>query len=86
MTEDQKIIYQKIDELLWSEWDPIGVNYVEDARDEYQSYTPKIFDLKINNAGKNIIAMSLYKIETDNIGLGGNMFRCQEIADKIVSL
>ena len=33
-------LYKRIDEILWEDWDPIGVNDVEEARDEYQSYLP----------------------------------------------
>lgn len=86
MTENEKIIYRRIDELLWSNWDPIGINDTPEARNEYQSYLPEIFALKINNAGRDKIANSLYKIETNNMGLDGNIIYCQEIADKILSL
>lgn len=36
MTEEQILIYKRIDEILWFDWDPIGVNQIEEARDEYQ--------------------------------------------------
>jgi len=32
------LIYRKIDEILWFDWDPIGISDVDDARDEYESY------------------------------------------------
>ena len=34
MTSEQKQLYKKIDEILWKEWDPIGVNDIDDVRDE----------------------------------------------------
>jgi len=86
MTENEKIIYSRIDELLWSDWDPIGVNNTPEARDEYQSYISEIFTLKVNDAGRDKIAMCLYNFETINMGLGGNIIYCQEIADKILNL
>jgi hypothetical protein len=86
MTSNQKEIYNLLDELLWKEWDPIGVNDIEDVRDEYQSYTPAIFSFKINGADKVKIGEYLYKIETINMGLQGNKFRCEEIAQKIIDL
>ncbi len=52
MSLEHKRLYKFIDELLWSEWDPIGVNEFEEARDEYQSYTHQVFGLKINMADK----------------------------------
>jgi len=86
MTNEEKPIYKRIDEILWFDWDPIGVNDTEQARDEYQSYIPRIFSLKINGGDKETIAQHLYKIETDNMGLGGNINNCRIIADKIVNV
>ena len=82
MTIDQKILYKKIDEILWFEWDPIGVNVYEEARDEHDSYLPQIFSLKIHGANKGTIAALLFKIETETMGLVGNIEHCREIAGK----
>ncbi|SEL09113.1 hypothetical protein [Parapedobacter koreensis] len=86
MTIEQKILYQKIDEILWTEWDPIGVNVYEEARDEYHSYVPQIFSLKIHGADAEVIASTLFKIETGRMGLLGDIEHCREIAGKIVGL
>ena len=79
-----KKIYELIDEILWKDWDPIGVNDIEDVRDEYQSYTPHIFSLTIHGADKIKIAEHLCKIETVNMGLTGDKNHCEEIAQKII--
>src|SRR5690554_4253656 len=50
-----KELYQKVDEILWNDWDPIGVNDIA-PRDEYQSYTPTIFNLIKNGADKETVA------------------------------
>jgi len=84
MTPEQKILYQQIDEILWYEWDPIGVNVYEEARDEYCSYLPQIFSLKIHGADEETIATALFKIETQTMCLLGNLEHCREIAAKIV--
>ncbi|SEL89174.1 hypothetical protein SAMN05421740_112137 [Parapedobacter koreensis] len=86
MTFEQKILYQKIDEILWSDWDPIGVNVYEEARDEYYGYLPQIFGLKIHGANQETIASTLFKIETETMGLLRNIEHCREIAGKIVEL
>lgn len=86
MTPEQKILYEQIDEILWFEWDPIGVNVYEEARDEYYSYLPQIFNLKISEANIEIIAAALFKIETQIMCLLGNIAHCREIAGKIVDL
>ena len=84
MNADQKRIYEVIDQILWRDWDPIGVNDNDEVRDEYQSYTPQIFSLTIQGADKIKIAEHLYKIETINMGITGNKNHCEDIAQKII--
>lgn len=86
MTEEQKIIFKKIDDILWFDWDPIGVNDIEGARNEYQSYTPEIFGLKIKGADRDSIANRLNEIAVDRMGLLGNIEHCNRIADKILGI
>jgi hypothetical protein len=86
MKMEQNPIYKKIDEILWFDWDPIGVNIFEDARDEYWGYLPLIFRLKINGAGEDEIAKTLHKIETDNMGLTGDFEHCRVISQKILEI
>ena len=80
-----KELYQKIDGILWNDWDPIGVNDIA-PRDEYQSYTPTIFNLIKKDADKETIAQKLYEFETKNMGLFGNIEHCRQIAEKILQL
>ena len=85
MNAPNGILYEKIDEILWLEWDPIGVNEFE-VRDEYQSYTPAIYSLKKSGASIDIIADALHKIETNRMGLGGDIERCRKVAEKIQNI
>lgn len=78
------LLYKKIDDILWFDWDPIGVNEFA-PRDEYQSYVPEIFGLVKANADRQQIAERLFKIETAIIGMGGSIENCLTIADKIIS-
>lgn len=55
-------------------------------RDEYQSYTPQIFGLVKSNTDRMLIAKALFKIETDNMGLAGNIEKCLKTADKILAI
>lgn len=80
-----KKLYQEIDEILWKDWDPIGINDIS-PRDEYQSYTPIVFTLKRKGANQEEIANKLYQIETETIGVNGNIENCKEGARKIVEL
>lgn len=85
MTSEHKELYKAIDEILWNDWDPIGVNDIA-PRDEYQSYTPTIFSLKINGTDAEAIAKKLHEIETVTIGVSGSIDHFRQIADKIINL
>ena len=80
-----KKLYQEIDEILWNDWDPIGVNDIA-PRDEYQSYTPIIFSLKRKGVNEEEIAKELYEIEKETIGLARNLENCRIVARKIIEL
>lgn len=80
-----KDLYTEIDEILWNDWDPIGINDIA-PRGEYQSYTPTIYKLKTSGADKETIAKTLHQIETVTIGVLGNLEHCRQVADKIINL
>ena len=82
---EEMLQYQKIDDILWYDWDPIGINDIA-PRDEYQSYTPQIFNLLKTEKNREAIVEALSKIETGNMGLAGNMEKCLKIADKIFAV
>lgn len=77
------LVYKKIDDILWFDWDPIGVKDLA-PRDEYQSYVPEIFNLKKSGADRHEIANRLLKLETENMGMSGALENCLAIADKII--
>ena len=79
------IVYKKIDDILWFDWDPIGINDIA-PRDEYQSYVPEIFNLKKSGADREVIAKRLLELETITIGMGSTIENCLTIADKIISV
>lgn len=84
LNEQQNQLYNFIDDLLWEEWDPIGINDMPEARDEYSSYTPQIFSLAIHGASNEDIAEKLRRIEIDRMELGSNTDRNMELAAKIL--
>lgn len=83
MDKIDKELYTKVDEILWNDWDPIGVNEVA-PRNEYQDYTPIIFALLIRNRTVKEISHQLYEIETKTIGLKGNRAHCIKIAENLI--
>jgi hypothetical protein len=78
-------LYKAIDEILWTDWDPIGVNDSA-PRDEYQAYTPAILNLKLKETDSETIANKLHEIEVNQIGIGRDLDECRKVADKIYKL
>jgi hypothetical protein len=61
---------EQLKQLLWKEWDPIGVNDLEGAEGEYDSYAFQIFVmLKRGDTEENILN-HLNFIETQHMVLG----------------
>jgi bacterioferritin-associated ferredoxin len=83
MTKEQKILFEFIDDLLWYEWDPLGISE-HGSGDAYQSYVPQIFDLTVGNATVEQIAARLRSLETGTIGVGGDFDKCKRVAQIIV--
>ncbi|MCE3279336.1 MAG: hypothetical protein K0S44_1527 [Bacteroidetes bacterium] len=86
MTFDQKELYKNIDDILWKEWDPLGINDIEEADDEYKGYTPQIFSLKVQGSDSEIIAKKLFEIATNEMGVVGNIDHCRQVASRISNL
>ena len=84
MTAEEIKIYVKIDEILYSDWNPIEVDDL--PGNEYQSYNHQIFALKKEGSGIEVIAQALYKLETGRMGLTGNIEYCSRVARKIFNL
>lgn len=84
ITAKDFLLYKQIDDILWFDWDPIGINDLA-PRDEYQGYVPEIFRLLKANANRQEIANRLHKLETENMGMGGTIENCLTIADKIIN-
>lgn len=84
MNKEQKELYKAVDEILWNDWDSIGVNDIA-PRDEYQSYVLEIFSILIQNKTENEISDRLYKIETETIGVLGSREHCLSIAKKLIN-
>lgn len=78
------LLYKKIDDILWFDWDPIEVNDIA-PRDEYQSYVPKIYTLKKSGSNIDEITKHLFNFETEFMRVSRKYDKCVMIADKIFS-
>jgi hypothetical protein len=61
----------KISQVLWSVWDPIGVNSHPQCRDEYDSYVDGVYELLVSGASDDEIAGHLLHIASETMGLAG---------------
>jgi hypothetical protein len=84
MKISDKPLFDKVNKILWLDWDPIGINNLDTCKDEYAGYVPQIFKLVKARADRDIIAEALIKIEHDQMGLSTNHERLS-IADKLLS-
>ena len=81
---DQLALYKAIDEILWRDWDPIGISGSEGPRDEYHAYLPQVFQLTL--AGdRTRIADYLFTVATERMGLVTQRNQHLAVADKILS-
>ena len=82
---DQLQLYKGIDEILWTDWDPIGVSG-HAPRDEYRMYLPEVFGLVLENAAPTEIAEYLHKIVAERMALPSCVDNHLPVAEKIVRL
>lgn len=64
-----KQIQASIREVLLHEWDPIGIQDVPEAQDEYDSYVGGLYRLLASGSSEDELVEHLRLIETSNMGL-----------------
>jgi hypothetical protein len=74
-----------VGDILWREWDPIGVNAFAQARDEYDGYVPQLCELLREGAGEAAVFRRLLAIEA-NMGLDPDEAAARRIAQHLVEL
>jgi hypothetical protein len=62
-------IQEDIRAVLLRDWDPIGINDVPEAQDEYDSYVGGVYRLLASGASEDQLIEHLRRIETTSIGL-----------------
>lgn len=78
-----KVVHEKIAKILLKDWDPIGIQNIAEAYDEYDSYVPIIYKLLISKKDSDEIFEYLWWIETEQMGLCGNRELTKNIAKKL---
>ena len=82
---DQLKLYKGIDDILWEDWDPIGVSGYG-LRDEYHAYLPQVFQLALEDAAPAKIAEYLHKVVAESMALPSCLINHLAVAEKIRKL
>jgi hypothetical protein len=78
-------LYEVVDEILYRDWDPIGVADVPEARDEYRAYLPQVFAMLLSGAGTAAIAGYLSFVRVERIGLDADDKHDLEVTSKLLA-
>jgi hypothetical protein len=78
-------IFRAIDTILWNDWDPIGVNDICICRDEYRSYVPAIYIMKMEGSDCETIASHLLEIAREEMEITLTIESCRRVAEKIIA-
>ncbi|MFI5305118.1 MAG: hypothetical protein ACHQYP_10035 [Nitrospiria bacterium] len=84
--ERGKRYHKAIHDILIKEWDPIGVENVPEAQDEYDSYIPQIYKRLITRASEQNLFDYLWWVETEHMELSGNRTITWTIVHKLFQL
>ena len=79
-------ILKQIHDVLWNDWDPIGVRG-DGPEDEYDGYIGGVYRLLATGAGKQALVDYLISIETGSMGLSPVEKRKREpVAKRLLEL
>jgi hypothetical protein len=75
-----------IREILFREWDPLGVSDDPDAQGEYDGYVWVIYGMLARRQPRDHLVDHLWYIETSHLGLFGDRQRAEAIVDRHIEL
>lgn len=75
----------EINNILLTEWDPIGIRHIDGAHDEYLQYANEIYEIIQRSNSDNELFDYLWKLETHHMGLKGNRTKTKKMAQTIFS-
>jgi hypothetical protein len=84
MNEGQKQLFlQRVDEVLFYVWDPLGVSDAPEARDEYSSYADHMWRMVLGGCSKADISDYLTEVTTERMEVAQHKEGDDEIAERI---
>ena len=82
----EKLLQKKIKQVLLKEWDPIGIQDVSEAQDEYDNYIFPLYELLVSGKTEREVFDYLWWIKTEHMGLSGNRKNTEVISKKLYAL
>lgn len=77
---------KRVSEVLFHDWDPIGVNDEVAVRDEYDAYAVEIARMLASGVSASDLAQHLVRVETEGLGLRPQPERARAVAQKLKSI
>jgi hypothetical protein len=82
-----RTIQESIHDILLRDWDPIGINDVSEAQDEYDSYIGGVYRLVASHYSIDQLVDYLATIESQTMGLDvPNRERLTRVANQLLAL
>ncbi len=78
-------IQESINQILFYDWDPIGVNDLA-PDDEYNSYVGGIYRLLVSDASEFQIIEHLHQLEVTQMEASSNREKLKDVAEKLMKL
>ena len=77
-------LLQRIDEVLYYLWDPLGVAREPRSRQEYSAFVSEVFAAILDDADEQRLMELLLLLETEFLGLGPRSSQARRIAEALV--
>ena len=77
-------IQDSIRQVLFRDWDPIGVNSNPNLVDEYDSYAPQIVSMVESGCSSDALVAHLEHLSVHTIGVGSNVRASMKFAAEII--
>ena len=79
-------LHEMVRHCLLHDWDPIGVQEIPEAHDEYDSYVSGVCSLLVNGAEAEQLRQHLAHHETVNMGLSVPCANLDDVAQKLLAM
>lgn len=67
-------------------WDPVGVEGIPEAQDEYDAYIAGIYSRLVRHAPRHELLDYLWSIETEHMGLRGDRQRMEAVVSRLLKI